>query len=72
MVKSSKNVFPYDAERSNSRLINHIEIQHHIAPALTLLGEEKWGCNNFKWSNLYLPKFLVFLHLKSNFLNKEL
>ena len=36
-----------------------------------LLGEEKWGCNNFKWSNLYLPKFLVVLHLTSNFLNKE-
>ena len=30
MVKSDKNVLPNDAERSNSRLIKHREIEHNI------------------------------------------
>ena len=30
MVKCDKNVLPYDAERSNSRLIKHREIEHNI------------------------------------------
>ena len=30
MVKCDKNVLPYDAERSNSRLIEHREIEHYI------------------------------------------
>ena len=30
MVKCDKNVLPYDAERSNSRLINHRENEYNI------------------------------------------
>ena len=37
MVKCDKKVLPYDAERSNSRLIKHREIEHNIVSCLNVI-----------------------------------
>ena len=43
MVKCDKNVLPYDAERSNSRLIKHREIEHNIVPCLNVIERGEMG-----------------------------
>ena len=43
MVKSDKNVLPYDAERSNSRLIKHREIEHNIVSCLNVIERGEMG-----------------------------
>ena len=43
MVKSDKNVLPNDAERSNSRLIKHREIEHNIVPCLNIIERGEMG-----------------------------
>ena len=43
MVKCDKNVLPYDAERSNSRLIKHREIEHNIVSCLNVIERGGMG-----------------------------
>ena len=43
MVKCDKNVLPYDAERSNSRLIKHREIEHNIVSCLNVIERGEMG-----------------------------
>ena len=38
-----KNVLPYDAERSNSRLIQHREIEHNIVSCLNVIERGEMG-----------------------------
>ena len=43
MVKCDRNVLPYDAERSNSRLIKHREIEHNIVSCLNVIERGEMG-----------------------------
>ena len=43
IVKCDKNVLPYDAERSNSRLIQHREIEHNIVSCLNVIERGEMG-----------------------------
>ena len=43
MVKCDKNVLPYDAERSNSRLIKHRAIEHNIVSCLNAIERGEMG-----------------------------
>ena len=43
MVKSHKYVLPNDAERSNSRLIKHREIEHNIVSCLNVIERGEMG-----------------------------
>ena len=36
-------MFPYDAERSNSRLIKHGEIEHNIVSSLNVIERGEMG-----------------------------
>ena len=43
MIKSVKNELPYGAERSNSRLINHREINRTLVSRLNVFEREEMG-----------------------------
>ena len=43
VVKSHKNVLPNDAERSNSRLIKHREIEHNIVLYVHVIERGEMG-----------------------------